>query len=57
MGSGTNRSFWREKGSRSGRRSNTKSVRAAKKGDKGRLKIKALRVEARKKASDGKPRT
>lgn len=57
MGSGTNRSFWREKGSRSGRRSNTKSLRARRKGDKGALKMKALRAEAKKKASDGKPRT
>lgn len=57
MGSGTNRSFWREQGSRSGRKSNTKSVRAQKKGDRGRLKMKALRAEAKRRASDGKPRT
>ena len=46
MGSGTNRSWWREKGSRTGRRSNTKSVRAKRKGDKGWQRIKAYRAEA-----------
>ena len=46
MGSGTNRSWWREKGSRSGRRSNTKSVRARRKKDKGWQKMKAWRAEA-----------
>jgi hypothetical protein len=56
MGSGTNRSFWREKGSRTGRRSNTKSMRAQRKGDKGRIKMKAYRAEAKRRASDGRPR-
>ena len=54
MGSGTNRSWWREKGSRTGRRSNTKSVRAKRKGDKGWVKMKAYRAEARRRSNDGR---
>lgn len=51
MGSGTTRKFWQSQGSRSGRKSNTKSLRAQKKGDRGRLKIKALRAQAKRIAS------
>ena len=47
MGSGATRAFWRSKGSRSGRRSNTKSMRARRKGDKGWQKMKAWRRDAR----------
>lgn len=46
MGSGTNRRWWREKGSRSGRRAGTKSMRLRRKGDKGWLRMKAYRAEA-----------
>jgi hypothetical protein len=46
MGSGTNRSWWRSKGSRTGRRSGTKSMQMRRKGD-GRWKaMKAYRAEA-----------
>jgi hypothetical protein len=48
MGSGTTRAFWRSKGSRSGRRSNTKSIRARRKGDRGWMKMKAWRAEAKR---------
>jgi hypothetical protein len=51
MGSGTTRKFWQSHGSRSGRKSNTKSIRAHKKGDKGWLKMKALRAQAKRIAS------
>lgn len=51
MGSGTTRNFWKAQGSRSGRKSNTKSMRARKKGDGGRLRIKALRAQAKRIAS------
>jgi hypothetical protein len=51
MGSGVTRAFWQSHGSRSGRKSNTKSLRAQKKGDGGRKKIKALRVQAKRIAS------
>lgn len=51
MGSGTNRSWWREKGSRSGRRSNSKSMRARRKKDGGWLKMKAYRAEAAKRSN------
>ena len=46
MGSGTNRKWWGEKGSRSGRRSNTKSLKARRKKDGGWSKMKAYRAEA-----------
>ena len=51
MGSGTNRKWWGEKGSRSGRRSNTKSVRARRKKDGGWSKMKAYRAEAARRSS------
>lgn len=48
MGSGRNREFWRSKGSRSGRRSGSKSMAMRRKGD-GRWKtMKAWRAEAKK---------
>jgi len=52
MGSGTNRAWWREKGSRSGRKSNTKSVRARRKKDGGWQKMKALRAEAARRSNE-----
>ena len=51
MGSGTNRGWWREKGSRSGRKSNTKSVRARRKKDGGWMKMKAYRAEAARRSN------
>ena len=46
MGSGTNRKWWAEKGSRTGRRSGSKSPALRRKGD-GRWKtMKAWRAEA-----------
>lgn len=46
MGSGTNRGFWRSKGSRTGRRSGTKSMAMRRKAD-GRWKaMKSWRAEA-----------
>lgn len=48
MGSGATRAFWRSKGSRSGRRSMTKSRR----GKDARIKMKAWRREARRIASE-----
>lgn len=51
MGSGATRAFWASHGSRSGRKSNTKSMRAQRKGDRGRLKIKGLRAQAKRIAS------
>ena len=51
MGSGTNRAWWREKGSRSGRKSNSKSMRARRKKDKGWLKMKAYRAEAARRSN------
>lgn len=44
MGSGTNRAWWREKGSRTGRRSQTKSRDP--KAKSARLRMKANRAEA-----------
>jgi len=46
MGSGTNRRWWREKGSRSGRRSGTKSGGRTKVKKLSFLKMKAWRAEA-----------
>jgi hypothetical protein len=46
MGSGTNRSWWRAKGSRSGRRSGTKSGGRTKVKKLSYLKMKAWRAEA-----------
>lgn len=54
MGSGTNRKWWAEKGSRSGRKSNTKSVRALRKGDGGWQKMKHWRAEAKRRAGQQK---
>ena len=51
MGSGATRAFWASQGSRSGRKSNTKSLRARKKGNGGWKKIKALRAQAKRIAS------
>ena len=51
MGSGTNRKWWRDKGSRSGRKSNTKSVRARRKKDGGWMKMKAYRAEAARRSN------
>ena len=51
MGSGTNRKWWGAKGSRSGRRAGTKSMRLRRKGDKGWLRMKANRAEAKRRAS------
>ena len=51
MGSGTNRKWWGEKGSRSGRRSNTKSMRARRKKDGGWMKMKAYRAEAARRSN------
>lgn len=48
MGSGTTRAFWASKGSRSGRRSMTKSP----KGKEARRKMKAWRAEAKRIASE-----
>jgi hypothetical protein len=56
MGSGTNRKFWREKGSRAGRRSGTKSFGMRRKGDTRWQKMKGWRAEAKRRASDGRPR-
>jgi hypothetical protein len=55
VGSGTNRKWWSDKGSRGGRRSGTKSVRARRKGDRGWQKMKHWRAEAKRRASQGKP--
>ena len=57
MGSGTNRAFWREKGSRTGRKSGSKSPDMRRKGDTRWKTMKAYRAEAKRRASDGKPRT
>jgi hypothetical protein len=54
VGSGTNRKWWAEKGSRSGRKSNTKSVRALRKGDGGWQKMKHWRAEAKRRAGQQK---
>ena len=51
MGSGTNRKWWAEKGSRSGRRSNTKSVKARRKNDGGRVKMLGFRAEAARRSN------
>jgi hypothetical protein len=52
MGSGATRAFWRSKGSRSGRRSGTKSMTLRRKGDKGWMRMKAYRAEAKRIASE-----
>jgi hypothetical protein len=44
MGSGVNRSFWKEKGSRTSRRSGTKSLKQ--RGGNAARRIKAFRAEA-----------
>lgn len=51
MGSGTNRAWWREKGSRSGRRSTTKAGGLTKVKKAGYLKMKALRAEAARRSN------
>ena len=54
MGSGTNRAWWREYGSRSGRKSSTKSGSAGKKKTPGYLKMKRLRAQAKERSNDGR---
>ena len=51
MGSGTNRKWWREKGSRAGRRSGTKSPEMRRKGDTRWQKMKGWRAEAAKRSN------
>ena len=51
MGSGTNRSWWREKGTRSGRRSGSKSGGRKRTKALSYLKMKAYRAEAAKRAA------
>ena len=51
MGSGTNRAWWREHGSRSGRKSNSKSKSAGRNKTKTFLKMKSLRAEARRRSN------
>jgi hypothetical protein len=51
MGSGTNRLWWREKGSRSGRKSGTKSGGRKRTKSISYLKMKAWRAESKRKAS------
>jgi len=51
MGSGTNRAWWREQGSRSGRRSGTKSGQARTVKSKTYLRAKERRAEARRRAA------
>ena len=52
MGSGTNRRWWREKGSRVARRSMTKTRSG--KGAASRLRIKAWRAEAKERSNAGR---
>ena len=54
MGSGTNRSYWRGKGSRTGRRSGTKSPEMRRKGDTRWSKMKAWRAEAARRSQEGR---
>ena len=54
MGSGTNRAWWREFGSRSGRRSSTKAGGRTRVKKPGYLKMKALRAEAARRTQGGK---
>ena len=51
MGSVTNRAWWREFGSRSGRKSTTKSGGRTRTKGKGYLKMKALRAEAARRSN------
>jgi hypothetical protein len=51
MGSGTNRAWWREFGSRSGRKSATKAGGRTKVKKAGYLKMKALRAEAARRSN------
>lgn len=53
MGSGTNRAWWQEKGTRTARRSNTKSLKARRKKDKGWIKMKGWRAEAARRSNGG----
>lgn len=52
MGSGTNRSYWREKGSRTSRRSLTQTRDP--KGAPARLRMKGWRAEAARRSQEGK---
>ena len=52
MGSGTNRKWWREKGSRTGRRSSTKTRKPQ--GKVARIKMKAYRAMAKARANNGR---
>lgn len=51
MGSGTNRKWWAEHGSRSGRRSTTKAGGRGRNKKAGYLKMKALRAEAARRSN------
>ena len=51
MGSGTNRKWWREQGSRTGRRSATKSGAQKKNKTATFLRVKARRAEAKRRAA------
>lgn len=51
MGSGVNRDYWRSKGSRTGRRSGSKSMALKRKGDTRWKNMKAWRAEAKRRAS------
>ena len=51
MGSGATRKFWASKGSRSGRRSGSKSMALRRKGDTRWKNMKAWRAEAKRIAS------
>lgn len=51
MGSGTNRKWWREQGSRTGRRSATKSGGQRRVKSQTFLRMKARRAEAKRRAS------
>jgi hypothetical protein len=51
MGSGTNRAWWRQFGSRSGRKSSTKAGGRTRAKSKGFLKMKALRAEAARRSN------
>jgi len=51
VGSGTNRAFWRSKGSRSGRRAGSKSPELRRKGDTRWIKVKGWRAEAARRSN------
>jgi len=51
MGSGVNRTFWRSKGSRTARRSGSKSTQMRRKGDRPWINMKAWRAEAARRSN------